>query len=931
MRMVMLGLLVVGGLALTAGLFTFVRWMEQSKVDAQYSSAQQLLAKEKFLDAEAAFRKFLEDHPKNKRHPEAVLELQKLLINRAEVRAKSGMVEAAIDHYREVRLLDATTEPAKQATEELARLAGLLQQKKQRDDWQAFEKQVRDRFSAGAYQEALRLLGGASTAKLSASNKATLRALRLEAQRHLQQQILKKFVHLPAGKIKLPEGPPSGPSQFVRPVKRYRLRDEQPVYSGPGVGGTLLVPIGRMLHGVEARSGRVLWERSMGRGRTFAAVRLQGGMDISAEGDQLAPLALVVHPGRRSIALIEARTGKPRWERFLDSPISCRPAVYPPNVFVGTEGGAVYQLELDSGRLRGAFSTGGEIVASPSYDPTSDMIFLPASDGFLYVYELEQRRFLGRFATQPHADVPPIVLHPFVFLPQRQGGRTQLVVHQLVKQDKRLTLRRREAYDLEGHIRTPAAVLGGRVYCATDAGVLAVYAVDPGGGGKVYSLTKARSGRGVSMSGQIQLRPVALGRQILLSGTDLQLFNLPELKRGASAGYNITLAWSYESNLEQGILLYGQTSQPIEQAGQTVFLVSSDNQTHGVNLYAFDLSRKRVIWHRTLGSAVTGAPLRLQDPGPSDGRLVLLTQDGGLHCVCFDKGELVYRRMARGAEHLVGGQVARVDAQNLLVARGRVLRRVDAITAEAAPDFRLGFALKSDISCGPTVADGVAYFGTRGGALYAVDARTGASRHDLFTASSGKAFTTRPLVIGKTIVVGNLDRTLYGLTIKRIGGRSFLSEAWSVVTGGAIHSTPLLVGKLLFAASDQGKLYRIDPETGALRGSLQLPAAIRGPLAVGGGKLYCGTEDFHVNAIDLATLKLVWRTKVSGKLRATPVFSDGLLYVALTTGRVLALGKDGKPSWELRLPDRFNGGALTLRGKALYLGSQSGYLYEIER
>ena len=68
-----------------------------------------------------------------------------------------------------------------------------------------------------------------------------------------------------------------------------------------------------------------------------------------------------------------------------------------------------------------------EVVAPPSYEPTSDLLFLPAGDGFLYVYELEKRRFLGRFSAQPHPGVPPIVLHPFVFIPERQGGRTQLV------------------------------------------------------------------------------------------------------------------------------------------------------------------------------------------------------------------------------------------------------------------------------------------------------------------------------------------------------------------------------------------------------------------------------------------------------------------------------------------------------------------------
>ena len=930
MRSVMMTALVLAGIGITIGIFLMVRWLDQSRIDQQFQGAKQLIARQEFLAAEAAFRKFLADHPKSKRSADAVLELQKLLINRAEVRADSGMMEAAIERYREARLLDSTTEPAQEAARRLALLSQKLAAKKKTETWQAFVKKVRWEIQSDSLPAALKLLGQPPLSRLTAAQNNSLESLRLEVEGLLTKQLLNKFVFLPASKLQLP-GLAERRSVLSRAVKRYNLRDNQAVYDGEGPGGALLVSVGQVLHAVEARTGKVLWERSLGRGRTFTPIYPQGGAGIGT-GDQLPPLAVIVDPGRRSVSLIEVVSGKLRWERRLPAEISCQPVIFAPHLMVGTERGRVYQLGLDTGRVVGAFPVGGEVLASPGYEPTADLLLIPAADGFLYVYELESRRFLGRQPAPPHVGVPPLALHPFLFIPERVGNRTQLTIHKLEKKDGQLTLEQHTGYDLEGHIRTPGFALGGRIYYVTDAGVLAVYAVDPGRVSKVYPLTKSQTGRSVSNKGLLRIRPIELGRKILLAGTDLQRFELSELKPGDDqSGYNVTLDWSYESSRATGDPLHGSASQGLALAGKTAFLVTHAVETHGVNVYAFDLQRRRIVWHRTLGSGVAGRPVRLLDAGPSDGRLVVLTEDGSLHCVCLDQGAVVYRRMRRGTRHLPGGRLARIDQQSLLLARGRALMRVDSVTASAAPKFKLDFSLKSEISCGPTVSEGVAYFGTRGGSLYAVDSETGKSRHDLYTNGSGQPFSARPVVAGKMIAVGCQDHKVYGLTVKRVGQRSFLGEAWAVRTGGAIHSPLLHIGDDVVAASDDGKLYRIELTTGRVKQVLQLAAAVRGPLLSVGGRLYCGTEDFQLNRIDLEHFKLTWRVPIQGKLR-TGLAADGeTLYVVTTSGQARAIGQDGKTIWSVELGDRFEAGVVTVVGRHLYVPSQSGYLYEIER
>ena len=181
------------------------------------------------------------------------------------------------------------------------------------------------------------------------------------------------------------------------------------------------------------------------------------------------------------------------------------------------------------------------------------------------------------------------------------------------------------------------------------------------------------------------------------------------------------------------------------------------------------------------------------------------------------------------------------------------------------------------------------------------------------------------------IAVGCQDHKVYGLTVKRVGQRSFLGEAWAVRTGGAIHSPLLHIGDDVVAASDDGKLYRIELTTGRVKQVLQLAAAVRGPLLSVGGRLYCGTEDFQLNRIDLEHFKLTWRVPIQGKLR-TGLAADGeTLYVVTTSGQARAIGQDGKTIWSVELGDRFEAGVVTVVGRHLYVPSQSGYLYEIER
>ncbi|MFT4927260.1 MAG: outer membrane protein assembly factor BamB, partial [Phenylobacterium sp.] len=93
--------------------------------------------------------------------------------------------------------------------------------------------------------------------------------------------------------------------------------------------------------------------------------------------------------------------------------------------------------------------------------------------------------------------------------------------------------------------------------------------------------------------------------------------------------------------------------------------------------------------------------------------------------------------------------------------------------------------------------------------------------------------------------------------------------------------------------------------------SATLPARISGGLTVAYGKVFLGTENGDVMALDITTGAVVWRKSVRGEVIAPPATGEGLVIVNTGAGYLVALHPDdGDQRWEYEqeVP------ALTLRG-----------------
>ena len=116
----------------------------------------------------------------------------------------------------------------------------------------------------------------------------------------------------------------------------------------------------------------------------------------------------------------------------------------------------------------------------------------------------------------------------------------------------------------------------------------------------------------------------------------------------------------------------------------------------------------------------------------------------------------------------------------------------------------------------------------------------------------------------------------------------------AIWTNKKIHrslSTPAIINGMAFVNDFSGFVHCFDADTGKLYWSFDTKSHIWGSTLVVEGKVYLGTEDGDVIILAASkTLKQLGRIDMRAPIYATPVFANGILYIATPT-HLYAIGK----------------------------------------
>lgn len=156
-----------------------------------------------------------------------------------------------------------------------------------------------------------------------------------------------------------------------------------------------------------------------------------------------------------------------------------------------------------------------------------------------------------------------------------------------------------------------------------------------------------------------------------------------------------------------------------------------------------------------------------------------------------------------------------------------------------------------------------------------------------------------------------------------------LACAGAAAPGGA--AWPMFRGEPTLRGVAAGAL----PDDLVLRWSFTTTGPTRSSAAIVGGRVYFGSGDGFVYALDLASGKERWKFKTEDLIEATPLVIDGTVYIGSSDTFFYALeAETGALCWKVQTGDKILGGANWLRGSdgalRIVVGSYDGKLYCLE-
>ena len=152
--------------------------------------------------------------------------------------------------------------------------------------------------------------------------------------------------------------------------------------------------------------------------------------------------------------------------------------------------------------------------------------------------------------------------------------------------------------------------------------------------------------------------------------------------------------------------------------------------------------------------------------------------------------------------------------------------------------------------------------------------------------------------------------------LEKITEQVKVKSRWSRGVGdgqgeGLLKINPVLVGDSLYAASAEGRVMSVDPETGRVRWKQDLELALSGGVGHHGGSIFVGASEGLVMRLDADSGAEIWRAPVSGEVLSAPQ-GDGRYVVAQTyDGKLMGFDYE---TGEVRWTYTSDVPVLTLRG-----------------
>jgi len=158
-----------------------------------------------------------------------------------------------------------------------------------------------------------------------------------------------------------------------------------------------------------------------------------------------------------------------------------------------------------------------------------------------------------------------------------------------------------------------------------------------------------------------------------------------------------------------------------------------------------------------------------------------------------------------------------------------------------------------------------------------------------------------------------------------------LTVKWKTLTGDKVISSPAIADGRVFVGSDDRKVYALDAATGAVLWTVSTGRMVRSGPAYENGTVFVGSVDQKLYAINASTGAVKWKTTTDGSISYHPTVLNGTVYVGTKTGATLyAINEtSGAVKWTSHPSYANSWSSPAVSGGVVYMGWDDNKLYAI--
>ncbi|RMH71376.1 MAG: hypothetical protein D6675_06770 [Gemmatimonadetes bacterium] len=320
-------------------------------------------------------------------------------------------------------------------------------------------------------------------------------------------------------------------------------------------------------------------------------------------------------------------------------------------------------------------------------------------------------------------------------------------------------------------------------------------------------------------------------------------------------------------NPGEEIWVYGApksvSSSPIVRHGN-VYVGCKDNY-----LYALDYHTGEIKWRVKTGGGIGSSP------AVSGDRVYVGSYDGYLYCVQAVRGDVLWK--FRTQEKIVSSPVVHQG----LVYIGSFDNTLYAIR-ERDGQQQWKFSTKGDIWATPVVDAEKVYLASFDGFVYALNREDGQLE---WKYQVGDEIYSSPEIVGQLLFLGSRNHYLYALST--IDGK----EMWKFKTKGKIYASPKVWNGMVYVGSNAGIFYAVEAVSGAEQWQFSLgrEVPIRSRATIEGGVVYFTAYDHYLYAVDAYSGNLLWKYQADSEIYSSPAIAGNRLYFGSLNGTLYAL------------------------------------------